>query len=370
MSRVEWHPTDLLRRMLEIYSPSGRECEISSFLADVMAELGFNKVWRDKVGNVYGEIGFGEPTILLCGHMDTVPGKIDVKLEGDRLYGRGAVDAKSSLAAMILAASSLKSESLKGRVIVAGVVDEEGRGKGIKQLVRGNLNVDYAIFGEPSGIRNITFAYKGHVKMKFAFRTAAGHIGAQHIMPNAVEKSFEFWSRLKALCDSKYRSPYGVFYSLTPAITGIYGKGTTRSIPDTCVLEIDLRLPPAVSCEKAVKIIEDLVDRFRDESYGLNLDFKALDMVEPYVADKGSLVVKALREAIFEETGEEARLIRKTGTGDMNIFGAYFKVPAATYGPGEAILSHTLNEHIDIKEYLMSIKIYKRAVEKILSHGS
>ncbi|MEM1508111.1 MAG: M20/M25/M40 family metallo-hydrolase [Candidatus Bathyarchaeia archaeon] len=370
MNRGEWRPIDLLRRMLEIYSPSGREGEISSFLADVMAELGFDKVWRDKVSNVYGEIGFGGPTILLCGHMDTVPGKIDVKLEGDRLYGRGAVDAKSSLAAMILAASSLKSEGLKGRVIVAGVVDEEGRGKGIKHMIRGNLNVDYAIFGEPSGIRNITFAYKGHIKLKLAFRTAAGHVGAQHIMPNAIEKCFEFWSRLKDLCDREYRSPYGVFYSLTPAITGIYGKGTTRSIPDTCFLELDLRLPPAVSCEKAVKIIEDLIDSFRDENYGLNLDFKVLDMVKPYVADKSSLVIKALKEAILEETGEEARLIRKTGTGDMNIFGSHFKAPAATYGPGEAVLSHTLNEHIDIKEYLMSIKIYKRAVEKILSHGS
>ncbi|MEM2027458.1 MAG: M20/M25/M40 family metallo-hydrolase [Candidatus Bathyarchaeia archaeon] len=359
---------DLLRRMLEIYSPSGRESAISSFLADVMVELGFSRVWKDKANNVYGEIGIGKPTILLCGHMDTVPGEIDVKLEGDRLYGRGAVDAKSSLAAMVLAAASFKSEDLRGRVIVAGVVDEEGRGKGIRHLIREGLNVDYAIFGEPSGIRNITFAYKGHIKLKITCETSTGHIGAQHVMPNAIEKCFDFWGKLRDLCDSKYRSPYGIFYSLTPTVTRISGGGATRSIPDKCVLEIDLRLPPTISCGKAMKIIEDLIAGFRDENYGLNLSFKAINMVEPYVADKGSIVVKALREAIFEETGGEARLIRKTGTGDMNIFGTYFKVPAATYGPGEAALSHTFNESIDVKEYLTSIKIYKKAVEKILGY--
>ncbi|MCX8171180.1 MAG: M20/M25/M40 family metallo-hydrolase, partial [Candidatus Bathyarchaeota archaeon] len=126
-------------------------------------------------------------------------------------------------------------------------------------------------------------------------------------------------------------------------------------------------LPPTLSCGKVMDIIGDLVSRFRGENNGLTLDFKAVSMVEPYVASRDSLVIRALKEAIFEETGEEAKLIRKTGTGDMNIFGSRFRVPAATYGPGEALLSHTLNEYIDVKEYYASIKIYKKAVEKILS---
>ncbi|MCD6470133.1 M20/M25/M40 family metallo-hydrolase, partial [Candidatus Bathyarchaeota archaeon] len=153
-------PVEFLKHMLEIYSPSGKEEKLSSFLAEELRTLGFEEVWKDEAGNVYGAVGKGSPIVLMCGHMDTVPGEIPVKVKNGRLYGRGAVDAKSSLAAMILAAANLKNSLLKigGRIIVAGVVDEEGGGRGIKQLIREGLKVDYAFFGEPSGIGNITFA--------------------------------------------------------------------------------------------------------------------------------------------------------------------------------------------------------------------
>lgn len=360
------YSVNLLRRMLEIYSPSGREEEISLFLAGEMEKMGFNKVWMDNVGNVYGEIGSGNPTILLCGHMDTVPGWIPVRIEGDRIYGRGAVDAKSALSAIVIATASLKSSLPTGRVIVAGVVDEEGRGRGIKNLLRENLSVNCAIFGEPSGIRNITFAYKGHLHLKVVCKTVTGHVGAQHLIPNAIEKSFELWLKIKVLCEEKYRSPHGVFYSLTPVITRISSRSTTGSIPDICYMDIDLRLPPTIPCKKAVKIISEVIEDFKKENYGLNIGLRIVDEIEPYVADRESIVIKSLSEAIREETGSEARLIRKTGTGDMNIFGLHLKIPVATYGPGESILSHTPNENVSIQEYLASIRIYKRAVNKIL----
>ena len=104
---------ELLRRMLEIYSPSGEEEELASFIKETMVKLGFEPVWMDKAGNVYGAVGTGSPVILLCGHMDTVPGKTPVKMGDGRLYGRGAVDAKSSLAAMISAAHGLPTPDAK-----------------------------------------------------------------------------------------------------------------------------------------------------------------------------------------------------------------------------------------------------------------
>ncbi|MEM2914815.1 MAG: acetylornithine deacetylase, partial [Candidatus Bathyarchaeia archaeon] len=64
----------MLQEMLEIYSPSGKEQKISAYLKDKLTEVGFKNVRNDKVGNVYGEIGSGSPSILLCGHMDTVKG--------------------------------------------------------------------------------------------------------------------------------------------------------------------------------------------------------------------------------------------------------------------------------------------------------
>jgi LysW-gamma-L-lysine carboxypeptidase len=125
-------PIDLLKGMLEIYSPSGKEQELALFLKDELTNLGFRNVRLDKVGNLYGEIGSGSPIILFCGHMDTVPGQIPVRHEGGKIYGRGAVDAKSSLAAMISASCDLGLRGAEGKVIVAGVVDEERNARGIR----------------------------------------------------------------------------------------------------------------------------------------------------------------------------------------------------------------------------------------------
>ena len=88
----------------------------------------------DGVGNVIARKGSGSPKIILCGHMDVVPGKIKVRRDGDYLYGRGASDAKAPLMAMLLAAASVQDEC--GTIIFVGAVDEEGNATGVKNLVK------------------------------------------------------------------------------------------------------------------------------------------------------------------------------------------------------------------------------------------
>ncbi|HER54399.1 MAG TPA: M20/M25/M40 family metallo-hydrolase, partial [Candidatus Bathyarchaeota archaeon] len=114
------YAVDLLTRMIKIYSPSEHEEEISLFLAEELKKLGF-RVHRDKIGNVIGEIGEGSPVVLLCGHMDTVEGEIPVRIEDGNLYGRGSVDAKGPLAAMIVAASNFVKGGFDGKILVVGV---------------------------------------------------------------------------------------------------------------------------------------------------------------------------------------------------------------------------------------------------------
>ncbi|HIE18995.1 TPA: M20/M25/M40 family metallo-hydrolase [Candidatus Bathyarchaeota archaeon] len=357
----------LLRRMLEIYSPSGKEEQIASFIEEEFGLLGFEAVRRDKAGNIYGEVGSGFYSILLCGHMDTVPGWIPVKRKDDRLYGRGAVDAKSSLAAMISAADMLRSKLQdQGKIIVAGVVDEEGKARGIRQLLREDLKAECAIFGEPSGLRNITFAYKGRVSLRIVCETRTGHVGAQHLFDNAVEVAFDLWRCLKDRC-GEYRSPHGLFYSLSPSLMKINSQRTTGGVPDKCLLEIDLRLPPKFSSERAIQIVKETVENFLEEKSSISISLQVKDRVEPFVARRDTIVMESLKEAILEITGEHAKFLRKTGTGDMNIFGVDRKIPVVTYGPGDARLSHTRREYIEIPEYLASIQVYKRTVEKILS---
>jgi LysW-gamma-L-lysine carboxypeptidase len=357
---------ELLRYMLEIYSPSGEEEKVASFLAESLQRLRFRNVRTDEAGNVYGEVGSGYPAILLCGHMDTVPGKLTVRTENSRLYGRGAVDAKSSLAAMVSAADGLQSIMGKGRVIVAGVVEEERKAKGIRQLMREGLKVDYAIFGEPSGVKNITFAYKGKVDLKITCKTVSGHVGAQHILDNAIEKSYELWAELKDSYE-KNRSHHGVFYSLTPSLVAVKSRRGSGGVPDTCVLNVDMRLPPTVKSDAAIGMVKRVVEDFQANHPGTSISMKVADSVEPFVSDKNSVLMKALGKAILEVTGEPARFIRKTGTGDMNLFGAETGIPVATYGPGDGHLSHTRSEWIELSEYKAAIKVYERTVENLIS---
>jgi len=356
---------ELLQKILEIYSPSGKEKPLALFLREELERLGFLNVRIDKVGNVYGEVGSDSPTVLLCGHMDTVPGQVPVSVVGSMLYGRGAVDAKSSLAAMISAASSLELGQRSGKVIVAAVVEEERKAKGIYQLLREGLSIDCAIFGEPSGIKNITFAYRGKLGLNVTFKTMSGHIGAQHLVDNAVEKAFEFWSMLKTSFEG-HGSSQGVFYSLTPCLTRISSLRTSGGVPDVCRLDIDLRLPPRVKSEVAIKMVKEVTSIFLRERPVSSVDLKVTDRVEPFVAKRNAPVMKALEEAILEITGGPITFLRKTGTGDMNIFGSATAVPVATYGPGDSRLSHTPNENIDLTEYLTSIQVYGKAVRNIL----
>ena len=352
--------------MLQIYSPSGKEQKLATFLQDKLVGFGFENVRTDEAGNVYGEYGSGTPTILLCGHMDTVQGWISVKKENNWLYGRGAVDAKSSLAAMVSASSDIKSNLNEGRVIVTGVVEEEKTSKGIRQLLREKINVDYAIFGEPSGAKNITFAYKGKMDFRIKCKTTSGHVGAQHLLENAVEKGFELWNKIRTAC-TEYESPKGMFYSVTPCLTKISSQRTSGGIPDVCLFNVDVRLPPSVKTNLCEDFIKKVIDDFRSDNPKVSVASKVLDKVEPFAVDRTTLLVKALEKAIVEVTGGPVKFLKKTGTGDMNIFGAESGVPSITYGPGDSRVSHTKYERIELSEYAASIQVYKRMIENLLT---
>src|SRR5690349_13194566 len=96
----------LLRGALEIDSPSGGERPLAEYLCAEMARRGL-RAHIDDAGNAVGEIGEDGPLVVLLGHMDTAPGRVLVRREGDLLYGRGAVDAKGPLTAFICAAARI-----------------------------------------------------------------------------------------------------------------------------------------------------------------------------------------------------------------------------------------------------------------------
>lgn len=350
--------------MLEIYSPSGRETKLTEFLLSKLKELGYDaKI--DAIGNLIGSIGRGNPTILLCSHLDTVPGVIPVKIENGFLYGRGAVDAKASLAAMIVAGANFATHNSQGEVLVTGVVDEERNSRGIKHFVKKKSSIHYAIFGEPSGVENVTIGYKGSLHFKITCQTQSGHSSAPWMYTNAIEKAFEAWKTLKASLSDKMmgKSP---FYSVTASPTKIRGGTDFNIIPGTCEIHIDIRVPPPLKCKDIINEAQHVLQQFHSANPEVNVSLKILDQNEPFETDGKSKLVHALTWAIRETTGKPARLLRKTGTGDMNILGNQLKIPVVTYGPGDSHLDHAPNEHIAISEVAESIKIYEKALAKLV----
>jgi len=358
------YAVSLLTRMLEIYSPSDKEEEISVFLAEEMKSLGL-RVRKDNVGNVVGETGWGKPTVLLCGHMDTVTGVIPVRVENKQLYGRGAVDAKASLAAMIVASSTFVKEKLPAKVLVVGVVDEEGEGKGVKNLVKSRISLDYAIFGEPSGVENITIGYKGSLRLKITCKTRSGHSAAPWLFENAVEKAFEIWRILQELRMSQ-ESSGSRFYSITSCLTKIRGGEALSKVPSKCDIYVDIRVPPPFTAQQVFDKVNSKIKQYQTTNSKVLVEVKIEDLTDPIEVKSNSFLVRALSWAIRKVNSKTPTLIRKTGTGDMNVLGNVLKTPVVTYGPGDSSLDHTPNEHIDLQDYLDSIQVYREAIIRLV----
>jgi len=358
------YAVDLLTRMVKINSPSGKEEEISLFLIDEMTKLGF-RVHRDEIGNVIGEFGEGSPVILLCGHMDTVEGEIPVHVENGQLYGRGAVDAKGPLAAMIVAASKFVNNGFPGKILVVSVVDEEKGGTGIQHFVEEGIQPEYAIFGEPSGLEKVVFGYKGILTVKVTVETPSGHSAAPWLFDNAIEKAMEFWRQINKLHmrEEKLKSR---FYSITSCLTGIKGGNSSASfIPSHCEILVQLRIPPQLTPEQVFDEVKRKIYRYKTTNPKVTVTVEMMDVAKAFEADRRSVIVRALAWGIRKTTLNYASFSRKTGTGDMNVLGNALKIPVVTYGPGDSKLDHTPNEHIDIKEYLDSIEVLTKTLTKL-----
>jgi LysW-gamma-L-lysine carboxypeptidase len=354
----------LLTNLLSIYSPSGKEEVISNFLVKEMEKLDF-RVKKDAIGNVIGEIGKGEPTILLCGHMDTIAGNLPVRVENNKLYGAGAVDAKGPLAAMIIAAAALARESaLHARVLVVGAVEEEATSNGIKHIIKQGLQADYVIFGEPSGVENITIGYKGSLHLKITCKTETGHSSSPWFYENALEKGFELWQQIKSAYPpvEEQESPFHAVTACLVKLTG--GRGNSK-VPSKSEMRVDIRVPPQLTAAQVFNVIESVIKQYQTANPKVQVKVAIWDQNEPFEVATNSLLVRAVSYAIRKVMNKPATLLRKTGTGDMNILGRAMNIPIVTYGPGDSHLDHTKDEHILISEYLAGIQVYKETVLKL-----
>lgn len=360
ISPTKRYAEKMLEKALRLYTPSMSEGPLAEFLADKCDDLGFEDIRIDEAGNIVARKGRGRPVIMLCSHMDTVPGRIRVRRDGDLLYGRGSSDAKGPLMAMLFAAASASDCT----VVFVGAVDEEGNAAGIKHLASKKLDIDYAIFGEPSGLHQVTVGYKG--RLAISLRVDAGdsaHASAPWLAKNAIEESAVFAARLKRSLESGQEGRQRALM-LTATVTEVKG-GTSHNVtPRECETTMDIRIPSDAGCKEVEERIATAVREISRER-GVEAFYSILDETEPFETEPGSMLVRALTLAVGECENRHPSLIRKTGTGDMNVIGNRMSVPVVTYGPGDPHLAHTMEERISVDEYLRGIEVLKAAIRQI-----
>lgn len=335
-----------LKRFVEIESVTGNEKKAAEFLVKEAAKLGF-KTTIDAVGNFIGEIGKGKRNIVLLGHIDTVPGKIPVVLKAGKLYGRGSVDAKGCMAAFLFAASQAQLKDLN--VIVIGAVEEEGNSKGA-HYVKNNITPDFIIIGEPSSAGKLTLGYKGTLRFCYTLKKATTH-GASN-STNAYDDAILFYNQLKDYT-STYSKGKSAFEQLTvyPISIATNHDGLYQEI----CFKIVFRIPVSLTITDILSLMES------KKGAGM---ISELYSEKPIKADKNNSLIRGFLEAMRLKN-IEPKFSLKTGTSDMNILGNHFAVPIVTYGPGDSMLDHTPDEHIDIEEYLLAISILKDVLEHI-----
>lgn len=366
---------EFLKKCIEIYSPSGEEEEFSKFIANFLKNHDF-AVKFDEVGNLIAEKGSGKPELLLISHMDTIPGKLPIIEKDGKIYGRGAVDCKPSLASMVYSISQydFNVENI-GKIIFAGIVREEDSLIGIQTFLKSGIKPDYAIFGEPTTINQICIGYKGRICIGFRTLAPPGHVASSWQYVNSIEVCLEIWNTIKGVCwqlnekfcPKKEKTKY--FNKIIPNLTVISGGLLTNCIPSECIIQVDIRFPPYIKSQMILNEIRrgvlDFEIVYRNQ---INLDFKIQEnissLIEGFEIEGNELIVGALRWAIFKTINQKPKLVKKTGTTFINQIGIELKIPSITFGPADPKLEHTDNEFIDLEEFYKAIEIYLKFYNK------
>ncbi|MGQ9479349.1 MAG: M20/M25/M40 family metallo-hydrolase [Thermoproteota archaeon] len=352
----------LLIRLLSQYSPSGEEHDAQEYVYNLLVENGFENVRKDSVGNVIGEKGDGDKTLLFCSHIDIVPGWISVRLESGEVWGRGAVDAKSPLLAMIVAASGYESRSL--RLVFSSVVGEESDSKGVRRLLEEMPPPDYVLIGEPTGMRAAAIAYRGGATVRIHVSTRGGHSSSPLDDSNAIIQLM----RLVNYLSNRFAFSRDDFSNISVSITMVKGGHGDSRIPEDCEASLNIRYPPSIPFEKLSAIFSSAVSEYLEKNPSvLSIKHEFQDHVDGYASKRDQKMIEAARRAVKTTLGKDLLLIRKLGTSDFNYVGLKWGRPQLAWGPGNPSLAHSLEERISVEEFNAGIMMYGLFLQNLSS---
>ena len=351
--KYEMEIPETLYGLVNHYGPSGQEQAAVNYLQQRMLTLGFQDVYQDEAGNAIGSFGDGPKTLVLLGHIDTVPGEIKIRQEGDKFFGRGTVDAKGPLAAFTDAAAAVGANP-GWKVVVIGAVDEERDSVGARFLVN-RFQPQMVVIGEPSDWQRVTLGYKGSAFVEVLVRLPLKHSAGQG--ETASEKLFALWQEIQERVSEFNQARSKVFEQLQISLRCLASE--EDGFEEMARMKINARLPLDFSFEDWYGLLGKVCSE-RGEVTPIGYPVNA------YRSEKNNPLVRAFLNSIRQNGGKPG-FVLKTGTADMNIVGPVWNCPILAYGPGDSSLDHTPDEHILTPDYWQAVRVLEGVIREITS---
>jgi acetylornithine deacetylase len=376
---VSTDPTTLLQALVRLPSvnPMGRsvqgpiyfEHQVTAYLEEVFRGLGVpyeRQPVAPQRDNIVARLDVGaQRTLLLEAHQDTVPvdgmtiDPFGGVIDHGRLYGRGACDIKSGLAAMLTAFARLVHDKRRAamNVILACTVDEEHTFQGVQELVKRCVRADFAIVAEPTDL-DIVNAHKGVARFVLTTLGKACHSSRPDRGVNAVYRMGHVLTgieRFAKVLELSRTDP--VLGPPTISVGRIEGGVSVNTVPDSCRIEIDRRVIPgedaAATCAELVRFLRE------QEMIEFEFDCPAPWMSMPALSPQGSEeLVALLAKAIVAVDGLHPVVSVPYGT-DASII-ARAGIPAVVFGPGDIAQAHTKDEWVALDEVAKASEILFR----------
>ena len=347
-------------------------------LREHLSELGFDDT--RVVGDcVLSFVGDGSPTLYFSGHYDVVPAQnreqFQAARKGANLFGRGASDMKSGLAAMTYAAKALRDARVpvKGRIGLVFVPDEETAGpRGSRFLTeKGELgkNAVGMLTPEPTG-GVVWNANRGAVTLCVKVKGKAAHVGRQSEGVNAFDGMLRVAAALSKLKEEVEQRTTAYNISLDSLRRSILMMGgqcesgrNFNVVPEACWFTVDRRINPEEDLQTEKQRLFSVFEEMR--AAGVNLEVETLQEGSACGVSQDTPLAKALAQSIHQVTGRAPEFEMCPGLLEIRFY-AQRGIPALAYGPGLLTVSHGPNEFVPIDCIVQCASIYALAAAELL----
>ena len=369
---------ELAKQLISQASVTPEDAECQSILRDYLKADGFNAevMQFEDVTNLWLRRGTESPLVVFAGHTDVVPsgpiGEWDSPpfaptIRDEKLYGRGAADMKSSIAAMAVACKNFIASNPKHKGSIAFLLtsDEEGPAtngtvKVIEALQARNENIDMCLIGEPSSNHTLGDTLKigrrGSISASLNVKGVQGHVAYPHLAKNPVH---EFAPALLELTTVEWDGGNEYFPATTFQISNINaGTGATNIIPGNKKVDFNLRFSTETTAGEIKTKVLNILDKHQ-----LDYEIEWHLSGNPFYCEPGELT-SACEQAIQEILNINPELSTSGGTSDGR-FIAPTGAQVVELGPVNQS-AHKVNEHIEVIALDELTCIYYRILEILL----